>query len=157
MYFTIKDLGYIRKDCVVSGYIQAMAEGAQVDKVVKGLANVDKLTTESKLSFVDCFYYSESDKKMFFVLEDENGMYITREDNVNAVESPKDVLRSYGFTNLIKAGNKTILLDGKKKWTTTKLDEDMDDIEKAVMIVLLKAEGYSIKDVYKMIELVKEN
>ena len=155
MYFTIKDLGYIRKDCVVSGYIQAMAEGNQVDKVVKGLANIDKLTKDSKLTFVDCFYYSETDKKMFFVLEDENGIYITREDNVEAIQSPKDVLDSYGFTNLIKAGNKTILLSGKQKWTTTKMPEDKEDIEKAVMIVLLKAEGYNIQDVYKMIELVR--
>lgn len=155
MYFTIKDLGYIRKDCVVSGFIQAMATGNQTDKVVKGLSNIGKLTTDTQLSFVDCFYYSEQDKKMFFVLEDENGMYITREDNVEAIQSPKDVLDSYGFTNLIKAGNKTILLSGKQKWTTTRSPEDKNDIEKAVMILLLKAEGYNIQDVYKMIELVK--
>lgn len=155
MYFTIKDLGYIRKDCVVSGYIKAMANGNQTEKVVKGLANVDKLTTESQLSFVDCFYYSETDRKMFFVLEDENGMYITREDNVNAIQSSKDILNDYGFTNLIKAGDKTILLSGKQKWTTTRLKEDKEDIEKAVMILLLKAEGYNIQDVYKIIELVK--
>lgn len=155
MYFTIKDLGYIRKDCVVSGFIKAMANGNQTEKIVKGLANIDKLTTETKLSFIDCFYYSETDKKMFFVLEDENGMYVTREDNVNAVETPKDTLDAYGFTNLIKAGNKTILLSGKQKWTTTRAPEDKDDIEKAVMILLLKAEGYNIQDVYKIIELVK--
>ena len=155
MYFTIKDLGYIRRDCVVSGFIQAMATGNQTDKVVKGLSNISKLTTDTQLSFVDCFYYSEQDKKMFFVLEDENGMYITREDNVEAIQSPKDVLDSYGFTNLIKAGNKTILLSGKQKWTTTRSPEDKNDIEKAVMILLLKAEGYNIQDVYKMIELVK--
>ena len=92
---------------------------------------------------------------MFFVLEDENGMYITREDNVNAIQSSKDILNDYGFTNLIKAGDKTILLSGKQKWTTTRLKEDKEDIEKAVMILLLKAEGYNIQDVYKIIELVK--
>lgn len=155
MYFTIKDLNYIRKDCVVSGYIQAMAEGTQVDKVVKGLTNIDKLTSDTRLKFVDSFYYSEKDKKMFFALEDENGIYITREDNINAIESPKDILESLGFTNLIKAGDKTILLSGKQKWTTTRLKEDKEDIEKAVMVLLLKAEGYNIQDVYKIIELVR--
>lgn len=157
MYFTIKDLAYVRKDCVVSSYIQTLADTSISDKIVKGLANINKLSTDDKFTFVDSFKYSVKDSKMFIALENEHGVFITREDNVKAIESPKDVLESLGFTNLIKAGDRTILLSGKQRWMTTRLKEDADDVEKAVMILLLKAEGYSVQDIYKIAELVKEN
>ena len=71
--------------------------------------------------------------------------------------NPKNILEVYGFHKLIRGGNKTILIDEYgHKYSTTRDEEDVDDPEKAVMILLLKKEGYNIKDIYTISELIKK-
>jgi hypothetical protein len=73
-----------------------------------------------------------------------------------AISITPSVLEKYGFTKIIHNGAKTILIgDDNQKWITTKQKEDRSDLEKAVMIVLLKAEGYSVQDIYSIIELAR--
>ena len=89
-------------------------------------------------------------------IENDLGAFIIREDNIEYLEETKDVLEKYGFTKIIHNGAKTILIgDDNQKWITTKQKEDRSDLEKAVMIVLLKAEGYSVQDIYSIIELAR--
>ena len=156
MYLKVKNVEFIRNGNEVAKYIDLKNDSTLTTKILKGLSNSSLVTIDTQFKFVDTFKLSDTDRKMFFVLENkELGIFIVREDNVEVVESSEDVLNAYGFSKLFKTGNKTILLDGKKRWMTTKHAEDVDDPEKAVMILLLKAEGYNIQDIYKIVELIK--
>jgi len=42
-----------------------------------------------------------------------------------------------------------------RKFVTTRSKDDEDDIEKAVMILLLKKEGYTVNEIYTIINSAK--
>ena len=64
----------------------------------------------------------------------------------------------YNVKSIIKSGDKTILVtvDGRTI-STTKDKTDKDDVEKAVMMLLLKKDGYKVPDIYTIINSVKDN
>ena len=156
MHYKIKDLKYIRRDCVFSKYIVDHADYKIANELVKGLININAITEETEFEFVDSFFYSPEDKMIFMVLKCDLGMFVTRCDNCKIVEKPEDILKAYGFKRIIRQGDKTILIDSdNNKFITTRDKSDKDDIEKAVMILLLKANGFNIKDVYDIISTVK--
>ena len=90
------------------------------------------------------------------MLRSQYGCFITREDNVVYDYDDEDILSEYGIRKIIRSGDKTILIEENgDKYITTKDNVDKDDIEKAVMILLLKRAGYSVKDIYSIVDMVE--
>mgnify|MGYP006978911374 CR=1 FL=1 len=163
MYASIKDLKYIRNDSKISNLIYRLnsEDDAQCNKLTNwlynGIADSANVTddqlfyVEGKIEmFGDYDYYllSDSEKKV---------AYLIREDNVDIVYEPQDVLESYGFKKLIRNGDKTILIDeNNNKFMTSRHADDKDDPEKALMMVLLKSQGFAVKDLEAMLELIKD-
>ena len=95
---------------------------------------------------------------MFLILHnDEIGNVIVREDNVNVLTDISDVYDDYGISRIITNGDTTVLIteDGSK-YKTTRYADDKYDLEKAVMVLLLKREGYVIDDVYDIIKSLEK-
>ena len=153
MKFTIKDKRFIQKYDEIIDYIQNDFSGVYGKLLLKGVTNVSKVE-ENKTEFV-CLDYRPYDG--YLLIENKTlGAYVVREDNLNEIIEIEDVLDDYGIDRIIRNGNKTILLDSDgAKFITTRQEQDKDDIEKAIMILLLKRAGYSIKDVYDIIATIK--
>lgn len=157
MIAKIKDLRYIKNDEFIKGYIWSdICDESIANKLLKGLTNIKDVnkSTEFDITSIEEF---EGVDYQYYVLENNLGAYLIREDNVDLTEEPEDVLNYYGYSKLIKNGTKTILIDQDGvKYMTTRHLEDEDDPEKAVMIVLLKSLGFSIKDIDKMVEAIQK-
>lgn len=150
--YRVYNTNYIRKNKAVSDYIVKYVIDEDVaSKFIKGIANADKITTETDFDFYDGFV--GNDNKSYMVLENKLGLFITREDNVEIVMDDQAYLEDfYNIKSIIKAGDKTILVtvDGRTI-TTTRDKTDKYDIEKAVMMLLLKKDGYKVEDIYTII------
>lgn len=155
MRFYINDLKYVRRNKVILEYVNdCHVEDNLVSDLFKGLTNIDKLTTTEPLEIVDVF--ESDDGNCYNVLRSQYGCFITREDNVVYDYDDEDVLSEYGIRKIIRSGDKTILIEENgDKYITTKDNVDKDDIEKAVMILLLKKAGYSVKDIYSIVDMVE--
>lgn len=154
IYLNVIDKKYIRQNNVVSDYIGLYAENSkEASKFIRGITNISQVTPDTRFEFYDEF--EGEDGCDYIVLENSLGCFITREDNVEC--SCDTVLEAYGIKDIIKNGDKTILIDGIDggKYITTRSEKDRNDIEKAVMILLLKREGYSVADIYEIISSVK--
>lgn len=159
----IIDKKFIRKTNVVSYFITEKLpsmyfndyKDMAIRKIISGLDNIPNLKTEDEFEFV--LRFAGSDHYDYFVIENDNKYYITRHDNVKFIEDIDYVKEHYGIERIIKSGKKTILIDDEgNKYVTTKDDSDKDDIEKAVMMLLLKYNGYRVEDIYKLIESVED-
>lgn len=154
MYYTIIDTKYIRQNDIVSDYISLYAaDSKEAGKFIKGITNVSKVTSETKFNFYDDFTYI--DDMEYVVLENSLGCFIVRADNSEF--NCEDALELHDIKSIIKNGDKTILIEnfGGRKYTTTRSEKDRNDVEKAVMILLLKKEGYSVEDIYEIIASVR--
>ena len=149
---------YIRRNDVVSNYIlKYVADRDVASKFIKGITNADKITEETDFDFYDGFVGEAN--KSYIVLENKLGLFITRDDNVEVVMDDESYLADYyNVKSIIKSGDKTILVtvDGRTI-STTKDKTDKDDVEKAVMMLLLKKDGYKVPDIYTIINSVKDN
>ena len=157
MRLNIIDPKYIKTDKVLLDFIQSDESnvGYELD-LIKSIENKSKVQAGDVFEYLDSFYL-DGFQYGYIVIKNENGTFIVREDNVKPTDDPKDILENYGFHKLIRGGNKTILIDEySHKYSTTRDEEDVDDPEKAVMILLLKKEGYNIKDIYTISELIKK-
>lgn len=157
MRLKIIDPKYIKTDKVLLDFIQSDEDntGYELD-LIKSIENKSKVQADDIFEYLDSFYLDHFHYG-YVVIKNETGTFIVREDNVMPTDDPKDILENYGFHKLIRGGNKTILIDEYgHKYSTTRDEEDVDDPEKAVMILLLKKEGYNIKDIYAMSELIKK-
>lgn len=155
MKFILKEAKYVKNDKIVSSYLTS-TDNSFLNELIKGLSNMDKLKDNCEVEIIDSFYFDEENQYSYFVIKNEFGAFIVREDNVEFIEEKEDVLNKYGFKKIIHNGAKTILIgEYDQKWITTKQKQDRSDIEKAVMILLLKAEGYSVKDIYTIVDLAK--
>lgn len=156
--YRVYNTNYIRKNKVVSDYIvKYVVDETVANKFIKGITNVDKITTETDFDFYDGFV--GNDNKSYIVLENKLGLFITREDNVEVVMDDQAYLEDYyNIKSIIKSGDKTILVtvDGRTI-TTTRDKNDKYDIEKAVMMLLLKKDDYKVEDIYTIINSVKDN
>lgn len=151
----VKDLKFIRRDKVVTYYIQ---NGDNVNlekatKVMKSLDYVDKITQDTLFKIVGSFNYNDFS---YEVLECEYGLFITRFDNVTPVALYESNLERLNLKTVIASGNKTILIDKDgNKYMTTRANVDDNDIEKAIMLLLLKKEGYTYQDIADVVNEVK--
>jgi hypothetical protein len=154
----IVDEKFIKNNEVVSYYItECVGDDIKLlNKFVRGLSSISKITNQMLFSVHDMFEYNDVE---YIVLQNEYGCFITRNDNVDITLNDSEKLETiYGIKSLIKVGDRTILIDNNnKKYTTKRCNNDVYDIEKAVMILLLKKEGYLVPDIYKLIESVKDN
>lgn len=154
MYYTIIDTKYIRQNDIVSDYISLYAaDSKEAGKFIKGITNISKVTSETKFDFYDEFEHIDGID--YVVLENSLGCFIVRE--VNLEFNCENALELHNVKSIIKNGDKTILIEnfGGRKYTTTRSEKDRNDVEKAVMILLLKKEGYSVEDIYEIISSVK--
>lgn len=154
MRYIIKEPKYIRKDVVVANYIKNYANNLNVaTKVLQGLENANQITDKDVFEHIDVFKYGE---RIYAVLENKKGIFIVRSDNLQSYfENNKEKLRiAYLLTN----GDKTFLIDkAGNKYTTTRHKEDKEDIEKAIMLLLLKREGYTYKDITDLVAEIDYN
>lgn len=153
MKFTIKDKRFIQKSDEVLIHLNEVEDVKIARAVLRGLTNISKIE-ENKTEFEYVNYNYNSN---YLLIENkELGAFIVREDNVNEIEEVQDVLNLYGIEKIIKSGDKTILLnENGEKFITTRAKEDEYDIEKAVMILLLKEKGYAVTHIYDIISTVK--
>ena len=152
MKFTIKDKRFIQKNNLVIDYIQEDFDGDVSKLLLKGLSNIDKIEeNKTVFEYVD-YRYDE----YLLVANKTLGAFIVREDNLNEIVELQDVLEINGIDRIIRNGDKTILIDIEgNKYITTRQEEDEYDLEKAVMILMLKANGYSVRDIYDIIASVR--
>lgn len=152
MKFTIKDKRFIQKNNLVIDYIQEDFDGDVSKLLLKGLSNINKIEeNKTVFEYVD-YRYDE----YLLVTNKTLGAFIVREDNLNKIVELQDVLEINGIDRIIRNGDKTILIDIEgNKYITTRQEEDKYDLEKAVMILMLKANGYSVRDIYDIIASVR--
>lgn len=151
MKFTIKDKRFIQKNDLILDYINVSCDKDINKMLLKSLSNIDKIVeNKTEFEFVE-YYYG-----YLLVKNNSIGAILVREDNVNGIIETKDILDEYDIHKVIRNGDKTILITSDNdKFITTRQKEDEYDIEKAVMILLLKKEGYSVNDIYSIINSAK--
>lgn len=151
MKFTIKDKRFIRIADEVIDFIVDFDDEKMSKALLRGLTNLSKIE-ENKTEFEYVNYRSDG----YILIQNNLGAFITREDNVNEVEETQDILDFRNIKKIIKSKDKTIMLTyDDRKFVTTRSKDDEDDIEKAVMILLLKKEGYTVNEIYTIINSAK--
>ena len=156
MKFTIKDKRFVQKGEMVVDYIRTCGNADINKQLLKGLLNVDKIE-ENKTEFEYEDFRFGLGLDYLLISNKQLGAFIVREDNTDEIDEPADTLIMRDIDKVIKNGDKTILIDiDGSKYMTTRQAEDKDDIEKAVMILLLKREGYSVKEIYDIVASVKQ-
>ena len=150
----VKDLKFIRRDKVVTYYIQNETTNLEkATKVMNSLEYVDKITEDTLFEVDGSFCYNDS---IYEVLECEYGVFITRSDNVTPVATFESNLERLNIKTVIASGDKTILIDKDgKKYMTTRANVDNNDTEKAVMLLLLKMRGYTYQDIVDVVNEIK--
>ena len=155
MITKIKEKKFIKNGSVVANYLKTNDE--YLYDLIRGLSNIDKVVDGEEVEVIECFMIDDNDQYAYAIVKCDKGMFIVREDNIDAIEEAEDTLYKYGFEKIIHNGAKTILVtDSGEKFITTKAKGDRSDIEKAVMMVLLKAEGYKVSDIYTIVDLAKK-
>lgn len=156
MFVKIVNPKYIKTD---SALLDFLRDDFTCEKyklaLIKSIENKSKVVEDELFEVVD-YVEPEYGFYSYLIISNRKGTFLVREDNVESTGRPEDVMEELGLRKLIRGGKKTILIDEDgEKFTTTLDDEDKDDPEKAVMILLLKRMGYSIKDIYTITELIK--
>lgn len=160
MITKIKDLKYIKQDSTIIKILDKydLNESA-VQRILKGVSNRDKITIDSTFDVIDWIDIEENSKYGYYLLENNLGIFPIREDNIVQYKELDDIKASLGIDKIIKAGNKTILISDDSyycdKIVTERDTFDKDDIVKAIMICLLKRDGYNINDIYTVADSVR--
>lgn len=153
MKYRIKDFEYVSCTNIVSAYINSIATLNETKEIIKGLQNLDIVPYDTEFELFNAF--EENDGIVYDVLKCKYGLFIVREDNIEEIVEKEDILEQNSISKLIRSGNKTILIDeANNKYFVTKHPDDKEDLEKAVMILLLKKEGYTTNDIYALIDCV---
>lgn len=155
---TIKEPEYILKgsNTVVVNYINETCSEFKTKEIFRGMENIDIFPLDTVFKVVDSIPVEEGLKPYYVVYHPGIGMYIVREDNLKPVKDFEYIMKEYELKTIFRSKDKTVLInEAGEKYITTKLPEDKEDLEKAVMIVLLKECGYSVKDIYAMVEHIK--
>lgn len=152
MKFTIKDKRFIQRNDIILDYIKGSCDEDINKMLLKSLSNISKVVeNKTEFDFVEDYFDG-----YLLVKNNSIGAILVREDNVNAIIETNDILDGYDIHKVIRNGDKTILIThDNDKFITTRQKEDEYDLEKAVMILLLKKEGYSVNDIYSIINSVK--
>ena len=157
MEFKIKNYNYLNNPNII---IEALSHHPEKGKIkmlvrdyIRGTSNIYLIddTTKFKLEFK-----AHVGKFDYYTLRCEYGLFLVREDNLEFIKNQKELLTDLGIKTICRNGKKTILVsDDGQKFMTTQAEQDDYDLEKAVMILLLKQNGYNINDIYKIIDGVK--
>lgn len=158
MYCTVNEAFYLRNDKLLSDYLShADNDPETVKELITGSKNYPKLQDNMKFEVIDMAIADDENDLYWYLIKNELGVFICREDNMDVEFTPEEVLQFNGFKRLIKSGDKTILITADdQKFITTKHESDSDDPEKALMVLLLKHAGYDIDDIYAMCELIRK-
>ena len=151
MKYKIKDVQFIKgEDDVVIDIIQKTSNIVG-RSITKGLLNRNKITQETEFDYGFSYDLGYEYQYNYVALANDYGTFIVREDNIIEVPEMEDILAKYEIKRIIRAGNKSILISSNgSKNITTRDTFDKDDPEKALMVLLLKREGYNIKDINEM-------
>lgn len=177
MKYKIIDPKYIKSDTFVSDYIRKCPVKAISDKIVRGLSNKANVTVDTVFTAMQLIGKPSESHIDYAMLENDNGIFIVRVDNIKTIEELSDIYKRLNINKIIKSGKATILIDSKpvsefvkddnmlagirptvsyKKFTTFRDEFDNDDAAKALMILLLKREGYNISDIYAVAETLPQ-
>lgn len=149
---------YICTGNIVAWYVMNCKNEGLANKIISGLNNINLVMLTDKFILVDTFRRSQSDNYMYFVVENSLGAFIVREDNIKLIKDKTYTLRSHGYKQIIRSGDRTILVHTNgSKTITTKLPEDDDDQEKAIMICLLKDCGYTMQYILDLVDIINKN
>lgn len=160
MFGKIINPKFIKVDSVLKEYIKCETTNEQIKTdLIKSIDKRNEVKQGDKFQLVDVLVPPHEDFesfKSYIAIKNNIGTFLVREDNLELIEEPQDILEDLGIKRIIKNGNKTILIDMENnKVMTTRDNNDKDDPEKAIMILLLKYAGYNIKDVYNLVDLIK--
>ena len=156
MKYKIKDLSFIRDvDNITLDIIKSSSLNISRN-IIQGLKNKDKITTDTEFDYAFTYDAGLEYQYIYVTLKNEYGTFIVREDNIIQIPEPQDILDEYGIKRLIRVGNKSILVGHNgSKVITTRDNFDKDDPEKALMVLLLKRNGYCIKDINEISKCLK--
>ncbi|WP_300924625.1 hypothetical protein [uncultured Clostridium sp.] len=166
MKYKIKNLEHIKQDNALADILSNDGVSKSfVDRLLKGFSNRNKITTDTLFDFVDMYRIDDSSLKFnYCLLENKLGIFIIREDNIEVVDELEDVCYSLGIKRVINVGNKTILVSDSdytmgenNKVIIERKEPDENDPVKALMICLLKRDGYNIDDIYAVAEAFSQN
>ena len=155
MKYKIKNFEYVNSKSVIDNIIDNYPCGSCfIKRIIKGVSNLDIIPYNQEFEYYDTIYTNGDFN--YYLLECDYGIFVVRQDNVEQVEELQDTLNDLHISKMIKSGNKTILIDNEgSKYITTKHPNDKEDLEKAIMMLLLKRQNISFKQISKLVEYVK--
>lgn len=156
MKYKIKDMKYIKNDLAIKEFLStASNRNSYLTDLLKGISNISKVNQDDIYSSDGHVYNLEGFNFPYNILNNQNGSYLVRSDNIEAIFDKEDVLDFYTIHKLIKSGDKTILVDNcRNRYVVTRNSLDKDDIEKAIMLLLLKREGFTYNDIMMLVDCV---
>lgn len=155
MKYRIKDKKYINKPEAITEY-EVYGKFSIANGLLKGQLSYAFCEVEDyEFNCLDEFRHRG---KPYMVVENaELGVYIVPTRNLEEIEEFEDKLNSLGITEIIVNGPATIMFDDSGEKYVTKVDSrDNYDIEKAIMILLLKKEGYNLDTIFEVAEELTE-
>lgn len=155
MKYKIKNFEYVNPSNIIDSTIDSYPRsGSFIKRIIKGVNNLDIIPYNQEFEYYDTIYTNGDFN--YYLLECDYGIFIAREDNVEQVEELQDTLNDLHISKMIKSGNKTILIDNDgDKFITTKHPDDKEDLEKAVMVLLLKRQNISFKQISKLVDYIR--
>lgn len=158
MKFKITNLNYTKNDTAIKEFLSiAKNRESFCSKLLKGVQNIKNIKLDDQYTMDLSNYTINGFDEQYCVLTNENGSYLIRQDNIEIIMEAQDYLDSCGISKLIKSGDKTIMIsEFGYKYITTKHESDKDDMEKAIMLLLLKREGYNYQDIKHLAESYKD-
>lgn len=154
MKFYIKDMNYVNPKHVLLEVMQ----DPDIDKDLK-MALLNKNNHDNCIDFDDlCYYHADGYEYDYAILlnKDLKQAVIVREDNFESMDEDQDILNDLEIKRVIKNKDKTIMLfNDNDKVIVTKHAEDQDDIEKAIMLCLLKRYDINYSDIEAIVRSIK--
>ena len=145
MKVKIKDKRFINPTLVLEKFITEPYKSG----LLKGLSNLSKITEDDIFEATTYF-------QNYVIIENKNGSFVVRYDNLTEYDCIENTLQNLGIKKVINSKDLTILIgENGDRYFTKKHEDDENDIEKAVMMLLLKKEGYKVKDIYNIIASVQ--
>lgn len=94
----------------------------------------------------------------YVVLENNAlGMFLCRSDNLKIKKDRESILFNEGVSKIFRSADTTVLIDSWGRRYITKYDGEGEyDLEKAVMLLMLKRNGYTAQDIYDLVGCVED-
>lgn len=157
MKFYIKDMNYVNPKHI----LLAVMEDPEVSSLLKMalLKGQEKNNHDNLIDFDDLYYYHADGYEYDYAIllnKDLKQAVIVRDDNFEVIDEDQDILNDLEIKRIIKNKDKTIMLfNDNDKVIVTKHAEDKDDVEKAVMLCLLKRYDINYSDIEAIVRSIK--